>query len=175
MLRDVRYAVIVAAMTTALYTFALSLSPLSFDFGTRAWDMVVLLGIMWMALGFLTGLLCSRFDGRIDDCAAETEAGGGEIDEHAVAKARRLATCPREPMPELKSGPKSYPSDGCGRPDTLIGTSPAGEPSTEYQACSLSKAPGGDPKGLVQGSRSAAARAIFWARSLAAEPSHCRL
>lgn len=95
MLRDVRYAVIVAAMTTALYTFALSLSPLSFDFGTRAWDMVVLLGIMWMALGFLTGLLCSRFDGRIDDCVAETEAGGGEIDEHAVAKARRLATCPQ--------------------------------------------------------------------------------
>jgi len=90
MLRDVSYAVAVAATVGALYVAGVHLSPLSYDFGTKAREIVVLIGMMWVALGFLTGLLCSRFDGRIDDCVAETEAGGGEIDEHAVAKARRL-------------------------------------------------------------------------------------
>ena len=93
MLRDVRYAVIMAAMTTALYAVGLSLSPLSFDFGIRAWDIVVLVGIMWMALGFLTGLLCARFDGRIDDCVAATEAGRRLIEEQALAKAHRVNIC----------------------------------------------------------------------------------
>ena len=96
MLRDVGYAVIIAAMTTALYAVGLSLSPLSFDFGTRAWDIVVLVGIMWTALGFLTGLVCSRFDGRLDDRMADVEERNQEIDEQAVARVRRLNTCTRE-------------------------------------------------------------------------------
>lgn len=93
MLRDVGYAVAVAATVGALYALGVSSSPLTFDFGSRAWDIVVLIGIMWMALGFLTGLLCSRFDGRLDDRMADVEERRRLFEEQALARAFRLNTC----------------------------------------------------------------------------------
>lgn len=128
MLRDVRYAVIVAAMTTALYAVGLSLSPLSFDFGTRAWDIVVLVGIMWTVLGFLTGLLCSRFDGRIEDRMADIEESNRKFDEDARSKACRLNTYARVgkagsdvlaeviPFPRIRSSRQPDPVCAAGRP-----------------------------------------------------------
>ena len=94
MLRDVGYAIIVAAMTTALYAVGFSLSPLSCQSGAVAGDIVVLIGMMWVALGFLTGLLCSRYDGHIDDRLADIEEASRDIAEEAVVKARRLNLCP---------------------------------------------------------------------------------
>lgn len=94
MLRDIACALALAAIMGALYAVGMSLSPVSFQFGTATGDIVVLVGAMFTALGFLTGLLCSRFDGRLDDRMADVEDRNRQIDEQAVAMARRLNTHP---------------------------------------------------------------------------------
>jgi len=121
MLRDVSYAVAVAATVGALYVAGVHLSPLSYDFGTKAREIVVLIGMMWVALGFLTGLLCSRYDGRLDDSLVDSGEPNLRFDEEARSRAWRLNTdCPAAntgsvvsaeviPFPRLRSSRQPDP------------------------------------------------------------------
>lgn len=126
MLRDLACAFSLAATMGVLYALGVSSSPLTFGFGSRTWDIVVLIGIMWMALGFLTGLFCSRFDGRLDDRMADIEESNRKFDEDARSKACRLNTYARVgkagsdvlaeviPFPRIRSS-RRLDSDRAGR------------------------------------------------------------
>lgn len=126
MLRDIACALALAAIMGALYAVSVHLNPLSYGFSTKALDIVVLVGIMWTVLGFLTGLLCSRFDGRIDDRMADIEESNRKFDEDARSKACRLNTYARVgkagsdvlaeviPFPRIRSS-RRLDSDRAGR------------------------------------------------------------
>jgi hypothetical protein len=84
MLRDFRSALILAALTGTLYALGIYLSPLRSNVGDGAWNLLVLLGIVLSATGFVVEFVASRLSRRLRE-------GGTVFDDHLDAIAREKA------------------------------------------------------------------------------------
>lgn len=81
MLRDFRSALILAALTGTLYALGIYLSPLRSIVGDGAWNLLVLLGIVLSATGFVVEFVASRLSRRLRE-------GGTAFDDRLDAIAR---------------------------------------------------------------------------------------
>jgi hypothetical protein len=84
MLRDFRSALILAALTGTLYALGIYLSPLRSMVGDGAWNLLVLLGIVLSATGFVVEFVASRLSRRL-------RKGGTAFDDRLDAIAREKA------------------------------------------------------------------------------------
>ncbi|MGZ8335999.1 MAG: hypothetical protein ACXWU1_04995 [Allosphingosinicella sp.] len=90
MLRDFGSALILAAVTGALYALGMYLGPLHWNLGDDARDLLVLVGLMLSATGFFVEFLASRLSRRLHQGMRVMDNRSRRLDDIARERANRL-------------------------------------------------------------------------------------
>jgi hypothetical protein len=90
MLRDFGSALILAAVTGALYALGMYLGPLHWNLGDDARDVLVLVGIMLSATGFFVEFSASRLSRRLHQGMKVMDDRSRRLDDIARERASRL-------------------------------------------------------------------------------------
>jgi hypothetical protein len=135
MLRDFRSALILAALTGTLYALGIYLSPLHSNVGDGAWNLLVLLGIVLSATGFVVEFVASRLSRRLRERGTVFD---DRLDAIAREKAMRLNAClPTADCSSSSDERRRIRFDGAGR--SLSGACPTNSATAlpVPPACSL--------------------------------------
>ena len=90
MLRDFGSALILAAVTGALYALGMYLGPLHWNLGDDARDLLVLVGLMLSATGFFVEFLASRLSRRLHQGMRVMDNRSRRLDDIARERVNRL-------------------------------------------------------------------------------------
>jgi hypothetical protein len=98
MLRDFVSALILAAVTGALYVLGMYLGPLHWKLGDDAWDLLVLVGLMLSAVAFFAEFIGSRLSRRLREDMAATDERYRRLKDATRERASRLNTYAPAPV-----------------------------------------------------------------------------